>query len=159
MAVVPALGLVAASTVSPIGVRVVPTLVDSKKGSLTNRIDCLAEKTKNDVNLGLKLGIPAAVIFANHKLRPGALTKDGAKAAQYLGKVAAKLAAKFPKVGILSKIATNPVKYGKIGLLVGAGAYVLNALLGHANKDGKIDQKYNDAAALENIGKNVVLEA
>lgn len=156
--------LVLGAAVSGFGTyRVASSLCDKNKGSLTNRIDCTAEKVKNDASLGLKLGVPVGVGLVANKVKPGILGKVGTKCAEYLGKVAAKLAAKFPKAGLLTKVTTaiskNPMKYGIIGLVAGTGLYALNALLDHANKDGKIDQKYNDAAALENMSKNVVLNA
>ena len=59
----------------------------------------------------------------------------------------------------LNAIKRAPKKYGKIGLAIAAGAYVLSVLTKHARNDGKIDQKYNDTGAIENATKNLVLNA
>ena len=43
-----------------LGYRIGSTLVDNKKGSLTNRADCAAEKIKNDTSATLKLAVPVS---------------------------------------------------------------------------------------------------
>ena len=151
-----------------IGYRTVTTLADNKKGSLTNRVDCANEKIKNDASATLKLGVPAAVIAGTAVAKPGLLSRIGITAAKYLGKGAKALGKLFKKPSnsltkavskVLTTIQKNPVKYGKIGLILAAVAYALNTITKHARNDGKIDQKYNDTGAIENATKNLVLNA
>ena len=51
----------------------------------------------------------------------------------------------------------NPAKYGAAGVIAAAGLYMLDKLFNYANKQGRIDQKYEDAAKIESSTKNVVL--
>ena len=53
----------------------------------------------------------------------------------------------------------NPTKAGVVGLSIAAGFYAIDTLMTWANKKGKIDQKYEDAAKIESQTKNIVLEA
>lgn len=148
--------------------RVIPALVDNKKGSLTNRADCAAEKIKNDTSATLKLAVPAGVVAGVAAAKPGLLSKVGMTAAKYLGKGAKALGKLFKNPGnaltkgiskVLTAIQKNPVKYGKIGLAAAAVLYALNTITKHAYDDGKIEQKYNDTGAIENATKNLVLNA
>lgn len=151
-----------------VGARVVPTLLDNKKGSLTNRADCAAEKIKNDANATLKLAVPAGVVAGVAAAKPGLLTKMGQAGVKYLRKGATALGKLFKNptnavtkaiANALNAIKRAPKKYGKIGLTIAAAAYVLSAITKHARNDGKIDQKYNDTGAIENATKNLVLNA
>lgn len=148
--------------------RVIPTLLDNKKGSLTNRADCAAEKIKNDANATLKLVVPAGVVAGVAATKPGLLTKMGQTGVKYLRKGATALGKLFKNptnavtkaiANALNAIKRAPKKYGKIGLTIAAAAYVLSAITKHARNDGKIDQKYNDTGAIENATKNLVLNA
>ena len=151
-----------------VGYRTVTTLADNKKGSLTNRADCAAEKIKNDSNAILKLGVPSAVVAGAAVAKPGLLSKIGQAGVKYLRKGATALGKLFKNPTnvvtkgiskVLNAIKRAPKKYGKIGLTIAVGAYVLNAITKHARNDGKIDQKYNDTGAIENATKNLVLNA
>ena len=150
----------------------VQTLLDSKKGSLTNRMDCAKEHVKNDLKTGVQIGVPAAGVAVVALKKPGLLKtlalKTGSMAATVvsaLGKGVAKIA---PKAGAKASTALanaagflgkNAYKAGAIGLIAAGGLYVLNKLLNHAETKGKIDQKYNDTGAIENATKNLVLNA
>lgn len=158
------LGLSAAG----VGARVIPTLLDNKKGSLTNRADCAAEKIKNDATAVTKLAVPTAVVAGTAIAKPGLLSQIGLTAAKYIGMGANALGKLFKNPTnsltksiskVLTTIQKNPVKYGKIGLAVATALYGLNAITKHARNDGKIDQKYNDTGAIENATKNLVLSA
>ncbi|MBQ8459128.1 hypothetical protein IJ541_03380 [bacterium] len=144
--------------------RTVATLLDSKKGSLTNRAQCAKEHMNNDLNLGLKLSVPAAAgVVAVCK--PDLATKLAAKAGNYITygvKEAVKLFSKGGAKGQIAKaigyMAKHPTRTGVAGLALTAGLWVLNSIVNHANKNGRINQKYEDAARIESQTKNVVLE-
>lgn len=151
-----------------LGYRIGTTLVDNKKGSLTNRADCAAEKIKNDTSATLKLAVPAGVVAGVAATKPSLLTKIGQAGVKYIREGAKALGKLFKNptnavtkgiANALNAIKRAPKKYGKIGLAIAAGAYVLNAITKHAYNDGKIEQKYNDTGAIENATKNLVLNA
>jgi hypothetical protein len=146
-----------------LGTRLVPTLLDSKKGSLTNRADCAQEHIKNDLKTGVQLGLPAAGVAVVAMKKPEVLTKVATETGKYAGKIGKWLASKMPKggfgTGILNKVLKNPTKAGVIGLIAAGGLYVLNKLVKHAENYGRIEQKYNDTGAIENATKNLVLNA
>lgn len=151
-----------------LGYRTVTSLTDSKKGSLTNRADCAAEKIKNDTSATLKLAVPTAAVAGAAIAKPGLLSKIGQAGVKYLREGAKALGKLFKNPtnavtkaisSALNAIKRAPKKYGKIGLAIAAGAYVLNVLTKHARNDGKIEQKYNDTGAIENATKNLVLNA
>ena len=162
------LGYGAAGATVGVAANTIPTLIDSKKGSLTNRVDCAAEKIKNDTSATLKLAVPTAAVAGAAIAKPGLLSKVGMKAAKYLGKGAKALGKLFKNPSnaltksiskVLTTIQKNPVKYGKIGLAAAAVFYALNTIQKHAYNEGKIEQKYNDTGAIENATKNLVLNA
>ncbi len=132
-------------------------LLDSKKGSFTNRLDCAKETWKNDAKLMLTTVAPTAAVATAAVLKPSILTK----AAQYVGKgltkVLGKLGPKITANGLVQKILKNPTKAGGIGLIAAGALYVIDALTKHSYKAGQIDQKYTDAAAIESQTKRVVL--
>jgi len=140
----------------------VMTMCDKKKGSMTNRFECAKEHVKNDVKSGLKLAVPTAAVAGAAYIK---YAKPASKAAQLMtkglgtigkciGKVANKVAPKFAK-----EIMKNPAKFGAIGLAVAAGGYALDTIFAWANKKGRIDQKYEDAAKIESQTKNIILES
>lgn len=136
------------------------TMVDGKKGSLTNRAQCAKEHLKNDVKTGIQLAVPTAGLigagYIKSKMptsKAATLITKGFKAiGELFGKVAKKISPKTAE-----KIMKNPAKYGAAGVIAAAGLYILDKLLNYANKQGKIDQKYEDAAKIESSTKNVVL--
>lgn len=144
------------------------TMADKNKGSLTNRYQCAQEHFKNDLNLTLKEYAAATAaggaVFAT-------AAKNGTKAAKFVETVFTKPVGMLIKTG-MSKLAKatgaspevltkftklNPAKLGAAGIFVAAGLSIIGALISHANKRGKIDQKYDDAAKIESQTKNVVL--
>lgn len=140
----------------------ISTMTDSNKGSLTNRAQCAKEHFKNDVTLGVKIGgtagLAAAGIYAAKK-SPKTLTaiKDVlVPIGKVIGKIAAKLG--FKNFANVSSNKLKAAKSGAIGIGITGGLYLLNAIVTHANKRGKIDQKYEDAAKIESQTKNIVLE-
>lgn len=146
----------------------VATLLDSRKGSLTNRAECAKEHFKNDINTAVKLGVPVAGIAYVAVKKPGLLTKIFVKGAKEVGKLFAKFGKKltnkkgFSLIGKgLSKaaafIAKHPVSTGVGGAIAAAGIYLLNTVAKYANKEGRIEQKYEDAAKIESSTKNLVL--
>lgn len=150
----------------------VQTLLDSKKGSLTNRLDCAKEHAKNDIKTGVQIGLPTVAVAGAAIAKPSLLSKlavatGGAlgKFASILGKCIKKIA---PKAGAkassaLAKAAgflgKNAYKAGVVGLVAAGALYVLNKVVNHAEQKGRIDQKYEDAAAIECHTKNIVLQA
>lgn len=137
------------------------TMLDASKGSLTNRAQCAKEHFKNDVQTGLKVATMGAgtvgVAYAvKHSPKAAKAAKTGAT---YLGKGIGKLATKLGASKFGAKILANAPKAGVAAVAIAAGAYVLDALLNHANKAGRINQKYEDAAKIEGTTKNVVLDA
>ncbi len=146
----------------------VQTLLDSKKGSLTNRVDCAKEHAKNDIKTGVQIALPVAAFTAVGVAKPSILktiaTKTGTLASKISGKLGGWLTKIAPKASkalnqgalFLSK---NAYKAGAVGLIATGALYVLNKALNHAEQKGKIDQKYEDAAAIECHTKNIVLQA
>ena len=150
----------------------VQALLDSKKGSLTNRVDCAKEHVKNDLKTGVQIGVPAAGVAVVALKKPGLLKTLAVKTGEFAGKAASALGNGITKIapkagtkvsaalanaaGYLSK---NAYKAGAIGLIAAGGLYVLNKLLNHAETKGRIDQKYNDTGAIENATKHLVLNA
>jgi hypothetical protein len=146
----------------------VQTLLDSKKGSLTNRVDCAKEHAKNDIKAGAQIGLPIAAVTAVGVAKPDILkilaTKTGTLASKVSAKLGGWLAKYSPKASnAFNKSATflskNAYKAGALGLITAGTVYVLNKMLNHAEQKGKIDQKYEDAAAIECHTKNIVLQA
>ena len=146
----------------------VATLLDSRKGSLTNRAECAKEHFKNDLSTAVKLGVPAAGVAYVAVKKPGLLTKLATKGAKEVGKLFAKLGKKltstkgFSVIGKgLSKaasfIAKHPVKTGIGGAIAAGAIYLLSTVEKYANKEGRIDQKYEDAAKIEGSTKNIIL--
>lgn len=142
------------------------TLADSKKGSLTNRHEAAKEHFKNDLKFGYTLAVPAvaaAVVGASGK---GATVtaKTGsfiAKSCNYMSKLLSKLGAKNLASGakkIAAEISKNPKKYGVIGLAAAGGLLLAKITAKYCNTQGRIDQKYEDAAKIEGQTKNVVLQ-
>lgn len=143
------------------------TMIDSKKGSMTNRAECAKEHFKNDLKYGAAIAVPAAgvagaAVYAglkpNTKVSKGLINiaqKTAKTIGNYLGKIIKKLGGK----NIAEKILKNPTKFGAAGLVGAAGLYVITKLVNWANNSGRIDQKYEDSAKIESTTKNVVLDA
>jgi len=141
------------------------TMADKNKGSLTNRYQCTKEHFKNDLNLTLK-EYAAATLAGGAAFATAA--KGGTKAAKFVETVLTKPVGMMIK-GVLFKVAKalgagttgitkiSAAKAGAAGIVLASGLYIINALINHANKRGKIDQKYDDAAKIESQTKNVVL--
>lgn len=137
------------------------TMLDSSKGSITNRALCAKEHAKNDLKTGLKLvTVGAGAVGTAYAAKHSAKFASGLKiGATYIGKGIGKLATKLGATKIGAKILANAPKAGLIGVGIAAGAYVLDTVFSYANKAGRIDQKYEDSAKIEKASKNVVLEA
>lgn len=157
------LGYGAAGATVGVAARTIPTLLDSKKGSLTNRVDCAKEHIVNDSKAVLETAIPAAGVGIVAMKKPELLTQVANVVGKSIGKAGKWLAAKMPKggfgTGLLNKVLKNPAKAGGIGLAIAGGLYLINRLCNHARNEGKIEQKYNDTGAIENATKNLVLNA
>lgn len=139
------------------------SMVDSTKGSFSNRAECAKEHFKNNVGyaaksvaLGAGTGAVAYGVFKNPKLVDKAAVKTG----DFLVKFANKLA----KTKYFSKLGNfnfNKIKLGKAGLLalaITTFTAICNHLAAtHTYKSGQIDQKYTDVAILEKNAKNPLL--
>ena len=132
----------------------VRVMVDPSKGSLTNRAECAKEHFKNNLSTNLQLGLAGAAGGLAIAKKPKFLVKIATK----IGEVASKLVGKLGAKGMAAKIMKNPTKFGKYGMIAAAALWVLNKIEKHAFKAGQIDQKYTDAAAIEQQTKNVVLD-
>lgn len=138
------------------------TLTDKSKGSLNNRVNCVAEHVKNDFKTAVPITLAggAAGIIAYKK--PDIAVKAAKSLGELIGKAGKFVAEKITKggfgTGLLNKILKNPTKAGAIGLIAAGGAWVLNKLFKHSYNAGQIDQKYTDAAILEGQSKNIILE-
>lgn len=130
------------------------TMVDSSKGSLTNRFECAKEHAKNNVVCALKLGTASAAGTYVAIAKPSFATKFAKTVGNGIGKLLSKLGSSKTA----AKILKNPTKAGAAGLLAAGGLWVLNTVAKHCYKSGQIDQKYTDAAAIESTTKNVILE-
>ena len=136
------------------------TMVDSKKGSLTNRAQCAKEHIKNDLQTGVQLAVPTAGLIGAGYIKTKMPTSKAAsvlaKGFSAIGKGLGKIANKIsPKAA--EKIMKNPAKYGAAGVIAATGLYILGKLFNYENTKGRIDQKYEDAAKIEATTKNVVL--
>ncbi len=128
------------------------TLMDGSKGSLTNRHQCGVEHVQNDLKTELGLAIPAAAAYAGYK-NPEVTNK----AAKAIGDGIKFIAKKVPKISEhLNKLTST--KLGKLGLLAAGAVYIVGLIANYANKVGRINQKYEDAAKIESQTKNVVLD-
>lgn len=145
----------------------VQTLTDTNKGSLTNRHQAAKEHFKNDLKFGYSIAIPTAAVTVAAMARPGLITKVATKSGTMAAKVLDKIATILPKkvtslkdgiTKLANTIMKNPKKAGLIGLGIVGVSYLLNRGAKYANKAGRIDQKYEDAAKIESQTKNVVLE-
>jgi len=147
---------------------VIRTLLDPNKGSMTNRIDCAKEHAKNDVVNGSKIllagGAVAGTAALVHAGKSGTSTAVAGKAATYVTKAMtyvgngmAKIATKLKATGLAEKLAKHPTKAGLAALAVAGGVYILDRAIDFFTTKGRIDQKYEDAAAIESSTKNVVL--
>lgn len=139
------------------------TLTDKSKGSLNNRVNCVAEHMKNDIKTGVPITVAGAAAGLVAYKKPGFAVKIAKYIGQGIGKAGKFISEKLFKgrglgTGLLNKILKNPTKAGAIGLLAAGGAWVLNKLLKHSYNAGQIDQKYTDAAILEGQSKNIILE-
>lgn len=143
------------------------TLADPNKGSLTNRHQAGKEHFKNDLKLGASLVVPAAAVgVAAYTGKLGKLVTAAGRISSAATKATSKL---FGKAKILKSAANaleklaekglkNPQKAGIAGLAVLGFLYLMNRSAAYANKAGRIDQKYEDAAKIESQTKNVVLQ-
>lgn len=136
-------------------------MLDRRKGSMTNRAQCAKEHFKNDMKTGLKLwavgGAGVGTVYAvGNSAKAAKAVKTGATC---LGKVLGKLATKLGASKFGAKILAHAPKAGMAAIAIAAGAYVLDTIVSHANKTGRIDQKYEDSAKIEETTKNVVLDA
>lgn len=136
-------------------------MLDRSKGSMTNRAQCAKEHFKNDMKTGLKLwAVGGAGVGTVYAVKNSAKAAKAVKtSATYLGKVLGKLATKLGASKLGAKILAHAPKAGVAAIAIAAGAYVLDTIVGHANKAGRIDQKYEDSAKIEATTKNVVLDA
>ncbi len=130
------------------------------KGSVNNRINCAAEHLKNDVKTFAPIALAggAATIVALKK--PDIATRAAKHVGTAIGKIGKFIAEKVVKggmgTGLLNKVLKNPTKAGAAGLIAAGGLWVLNKICKNQYNAGQIDQKYADAAKLENT-KSVVL--
>lgn len=148
----------------------VATLLDPKKGSLTNRSQAAVEHFKNDAKFILTTALPTAGVVGLAVYKPKYVKKiakfigeNGAKAISKLGTVLSKFkyspvkkAATFIK-DIAKVAAKHPLKAGLLGLIAAGAIYVVSGIAKFNEKKGRIDQKYEDAAKIESQTKNVVL--
>ena len=139
-----------------------PVLLDPKKGSFTNRVDCAKETFKNDLKYVLSLTVPAAACTTAAIVKPGIFTKTATALGNAAGKVFSKLGSKLGSTGVKTaqlaqKILKNPAKFGKLGLIAAGALYLADRICKHEYKAGQIDQKYTDSAAVETQTKRVVL--
>lgn len=138
------------------------TMVDSTKGSMTNRYQCAKEHLQNNVNYCLKTSA-LGVITAGTTIAAVKNKSFVNKLATKIGKLISKKPASLPKGTVGKVIIPNYAKKGKFALLV-AGAAVVGGTLAHLIsgyyfKKGQIDQKYTDSAKIESQTKNVILES
>jgi len=145
--------------------RAVTTLFDKKKGSFTNRTECAAEHMKNDTNFALKTAVVGGAAAYTAIKKPKFVLNIAKELGSAVGKFADKLSnTKIAKhiapalQKIAEKVGKNPTKAGVIGMVALAGLYLLNTVEKHDYKQGRIDQKYEDAAKIESQTKNVVLK-
>ena len=139
-------------------------MLDRSKGSMTNRAQCAKEHFKNDMKTGLKIGTVGAgavgvAYAAKHSPKVAKAVTYGAKT---IGKAIGHSAKKVGAKDFATKLLKNPLGQKRLGALavgIAAGAYVLDTLFNYANKAGRINQKYEDAAKIEGTTKNVVLDA
>ena len=135
-------------------------MLDRSKGSMTNRAQCAKEHFKNDMKTGLKIGtVGAGAVGVAYAAKH---SPKVAKAVTYGGKAIGHIAKKVGAKDFATKLLKNPLGQKRLGALavgIAAGAYVLDTLFNYANKAGRINQKYEDAAKIEGTTKNVVLDA
>ncbi len=136
-------------------------MLDRSKGSMTNRAQCAKEHFKNDMKTGLKLwavgGAGVGTVYAvGNSAKAAKAVKTGATC---LGKALGQLATKLGASKFGAKILAHAPKAGVTAIAIAAGAYVLDTIVSYANKAGRIDQKYEDSAKIEETTKNVVLDA
>lgn len=122
------------------------TLVDSKKGSMGNRIDCATKQFANNVVYGAKfIGISA--LGTGSMIGVGKLLKNANPA--WHTKINNYIVTKFPK--FLKKIGETSLKTKSLALLgIATGLALINIIKNHAFKAGQIDQRYNDRAVTQN---------
>lgn len=134
--------------------------VITTKGSVNNRINCAAEHIKNDIKTSMPIALAGGATAIVACKKPTYITKLATLTGKAMGKVGKFLAEKVFKkglgTGLLNKLIANPTKAGAVGLAVAGGLWVINKLCNGSYNAGKIDQKYADAAKLEET-KNVVL--
>lgn len=126
------------------------SLLDQKKGSLGNRVDCAIENTGNNISTNVKTGLivagGAGITYATTKssiLKNGFIKVDNLVKAgvnKILNSTVGKDAVKFIKPAIeFAKKSPLCVKAAVVlGLLGTISSYLVKA--------GQIDQKYNDRA-------------
>ena len=122
------------------------TMVDSTKGSMTNRVECAKEHMKNNFKTSATIGATGLGFGL-------AYSKGGAN---WLARRIGDFMQKFPS---LEKVVKNPVKAGKFALIAVPTAIMLNTLLKGVYKNGQIDQKYTDLANIERQKKAVIVDA
>lgn len=140
------------------------TMLDASKGSLINRAQCAKEHFKNDVQTGLKVAtVGAGTVGISYAAKHSSkVAKAVTYGATTIGKAIGHIAKKLGATEFATKLLKNPLGQKRLGIMavgITAGAYVLDTLLNHANKAGRINQKYEDAAKIEGTTKNVVLDA
>lgn len=139
----------------------VVSLLDTKKGSLTNRAECAKEHFKNDLNLTVKTALGGAAV-AGVIYKPNIAVNIASTIGSGIVKAGKYIANKLPKLGLkdskfLKDLAKNPTKLGVAGLVIAGGLFVVDTIAKYANKSGRIDQKYEDTAKIEGSTKNVIL--
>ncbi len=139
------------------------TMLDKNKGSMTNRFDCAKEHVKNDTKTSVKMAVPVAALagaaYIKHAKPATKMAQVIAKMPKVLGQGIGKFLKALKVNTVAEKVLKNPTKAGVVGLSIAAGFYAIDTLMTWANKKGKIDQKYEDAAKIESQTKNIVLEA
>ena len=123
------------------------------KGSVNNKVNCAAEHLKNDVKTFTQLGLVGGAVGLVGYKKPDYIKK----LAKVTGNLVGKVVKKGFGTGLLNKVLKNPGKTGAIGLAAAGGLWVINKLCEHSYNSGQIDQKYADAAKLENT-KNIILD-
>ena len=137
-----------------------PYLGGRVRGSLSNRVDCAIDKTKN--NLG---ALTQDTVVLGGAVAAGYGVLKNKNAANFLGgwlnKPFEYFAKKFPKSGLAGK-ATDvakwlnkiPNKYKAIGLIASGALLLLNKIGNkRAYNEGKIEQQYRDQAIVDHHQK------
>lgn len=133
--------------------------VVTTQGSVNNKVNCAADHLKNDVKTFAPLALVGAATGLVAYKKPDYIKNLAKATGNVIGKVGKFFTEKVIKkgfgTGLLNKVLNNPTKAGAAGLITGAALWTINKLCKHSYNAGQIDQKYTDAAKLENT-KNII---